>query len=78
MYNAGLILEGGGMRGVYTAGVLDAFLDAGIEFSSVYGVSAVLCCCYGCRYWSRKVFKGTRSEKADVDDPRIQLSPVSI
>ena len=24
MYNAGLILEGGGMRGVYTAGVLDA------------------------------------------------------
>ena len=28
MYNAGLILEGGGMRGVYTAGVLDAFLDA--------------------------------------------------
>ena len=26
MYNAGLILEGGGMRGVYTAGVLDAFL----------------------------------------------------
>ena len=25
MYNAGLILEGGGMRGVYTAGVLDAF-----------------------------------------------------
>ena len=34
MYNAGLILEGGGMRGVYTAGVLDAFLDAGIEFSS--------------------------------------------
>ena len=25
----GLVLEGGGMRGVYTAGVLDAFLDAG-------------------------------------------------
>ena len=43
MYNAGLILEGGGMRGVYTAGVLDAFLDAGIEFSSVYGVSAGSC-----------------------------------
>ena len=27
MYQAGLILEGGGMRGVYTAGVLDAFLE---------------------------------------------------
>lgn len=25
MYNAGLILEGGGMRGVYTTGVLDFF-----------------------------------------------------
>ena len=47
MYNAGLILEGGGMRGVYTAGVLDAFLDAGIEFSSVYGVSAGSC--HACR-----------------------------
>ena len=48
MYNAGLILEGGGMRGVYTAGVLDAFLDAGIEFSSVYGVSAGSC--HACSY----------------------------
>lgn len=43
MYQAGLILEGGGMKGVYTAGVLDFFLDKGIEFSSVYGVSAGAC-----------------------------------
>ena len=27
----GLVLEGGGMRGLYTAGVLDAFLEAGIK-----------------------------------------------
>ena len=40
MYQAGLILEGGGMKGAYTTGVLDFFLDKGIEFSSVYGVSA--------------------------------------
>lgn len=40
MYQAGLVLEGGAMKGVYTAGVLDFFLDKGIEFSSVYGVSA--------------------------------------
>ena len=39
MYQAGLILEGGGMKGLYTAGVIDFFLDKGIEFSSVYGVS---------------------------------------
>lgn len=40
MYNAGLILEGGGMKGVYTAGVLDFFIEKGVEFSSVFGVSA--------------------------------------
>ena len=33
MYQAGLILEGGGMKGIYTAGVLDFFLDKDIEFS---------------------------------------------
>lgn len=44
MYQAGLVMEGGGLKGVYTAGVLDFFLDKGIEFSSVYGVSAGACC----------------------------------
>lgn len=37
---AGLILEGGGMKGIYTAGVLDVFMEKGIDFSSCYGVSA--------------------------------------
>ena len=27
MYQAGLVLEGGGMKGVYSSGVLDFFLD---------------------------------------------------
>lgn len=44
MYQAGLVLEGGGLKGVYTAGVLDFFLDKGIEFPSCYGVSAGACC----------------------------------
>lgn len=44
MFKAGLVLEGGGLKGVYTAGVLDLFLDKGIEFSSCYGVSAGACC----------------------------------
>ncbi len=35
-----LVLEGGGMRGVFTAGVLDYFLDENIEFPYVVGVSA--------------------------------------
>ncbi len=35
-----LVLEGGGMRGVYTCGVLDYFMDAGIKFPKIYAVSA--------------------------------------
>lgn len=48
MYQAGLVLEGGGMKGIYTAGVLDFFIDKGIYFSSIYGVSmgAVNMCSY--------------------------------
>lgn len=39
----GLVLEGGGMRGVYTAGVLDVFLDEKIDFKYIIGVSAGAC-----------------------------------
>lgn len=52
MYQAGLVLEGGGMKGVYTAGVLDFFLDKDIMFSSVYGVSAGAV--HMCSYLSRQ------------------------
>ncbi|MBZ2174557.1 patatin family protein [Schnuerera sp. xch1] len=38
--NIGLILEGGGMRGAYTAGVIAAFIDENIKFPYVIGVSA--------------------------------------
>ena len=36
----GLVLEGGGMRTLFTAGVLDAFLDKNIKVDGVVGVSA--------------------------------------
>ncbi len=36
----GLVLEGGAMRGMYTAGVLDTFLEHNIEVSEIVGVSA--------------------------------------
>ena len=39
----GLVLEGGGMRGMYTIGVLDRFLNAEISFDYVIGVSAGAC-----------------------------------
>ena len=32
MYQAGLVLEGGGMKGVYTSGVLDYFMEQNLEF----------------------------------------------
>jgi len=60
MYEAGLVLEGGGMKGMYTAGVLDFFLDKKIEFSSVYGVSAGACTM--CSYLS-----GQRGRAFDVN-----------
>ncbi len=41
--NTGLVLEGGGMRGVFTDGVLDYFLDAHIDFSYAVAVSAGAC-----------------------------------
>lgn len=40
---SGLILEGGGMRGIFTCGVLDAFMDRGIRFPYTIGVSAGAC-----------------------------------
>lgn len=41
--NTGLVLEGGGMRGVYTAGVLEFFMDKNLFFPYVIGVSAGAC-----------------------------------
>ena len=43
MIDAGLVLEGGGMRGVYTSGVLDFFMDKGLQFKNAYGVSMGAC-----------------------------------
>lgn len=38
-----LVLEGGGLRGVFTCGVLDCFMDKGIRFPFSVGVSAGAC-----------------------------------
>ena len=40
MVQGALVLEGGALRGMFTAGVLDVLLEKGIEFSYVNGVSA--------------------------------------
>ncbi|MDP4125530.1 MAG: patatin family protein [Bacillota bacterium] len=43
MYNVGLVLEGGGMRGLYTCGVLEYFMENNLYFNYVVGVSAGAC-----------------------------------
>ena len=43
MYECGLVLEGGGTRAIYSAGVLDAFIENDITFPYVIGVSAGTC-----------------------------------
>lgn len=50
--NIGLVLEGGGMRGVFTCGVLDYFMDNNIYFPYTIGVSAGAC--NGLSYISRQ------------------------
>lgn len=51
-YEIGLVLEGGGMRGVFTAGVCDALLDYDISFPYVIGTSAGAS--NGCVYVARQ------------------------
>ena len=53
---SGLILEGGGMRGVFTCGVLDNLMDRGIRFPYTIGVSAGAC--NGLSYMSRQRGRG--------------------
>lgn len=43
----GLVLEGGAMRGMFTAGVLDSWMDEQISFDGIVGVSA------GCAVWDQ-------------------------
>lgn len=52
MENTALVLEGGGMRGVFTAGVLDAFMEAGLRFPYSVGVSAGAC--NGCGFLTKQ------------------------
>jgi predicted patatin/cPLA2 family phospholipase len=64
----GLILEGGGMRGNYTAGVLDAFLDEGLVFPYVIGVSAGAG--MGCSYVSGQKGRNLEILRRFHGDPR--------
>ena len=65
---AGLVLEGGGMRGVYTAGVLDYFLEQDLCFPYVIGVSAGAC--NAASYLSKQKGRNRIVNVDYVTDPR--------
>ena len=52
LYDGALVLEGGGMRGSYTAGVLYFFIEKDLYFKNCYAVSAGACNC--CNYLSKQ------------------------
>lgn len=60
--DSALVLEGGGLRGVFTCGVLDAFMERGIRFPFTVGVSAGAC--NGLSYMSEQ--KG-RAKASNID-----------
>ncbi len=64
----GLIMEGGAMRGMFTAGVIDVMMEHGIEFDGAVGVSAGAA--FGCNYKSRQVGRVLRYNKRFCNDPR--------
>ena len=63
-----LILEGGAMRGMFTCGVTDVFLENGIEFDGAAGISAGAV--FGCNFKSRQAGRAIRYNKRYGRDPR--------
>lgn len=64
----GLVLEGGAMRGMYTAGVLDVLMENDIKVDGTIGVSAGAC--FGCNYKSRQIGRSIRYNLKYCKDPR--------
>ncbi|MBR5053325.1 MAG: patatin family protein [Bacteroidaceae bacterium] len=64
----GLVLEGGGMRGLFSAGVMDVMMEHGIRFDGIVGVSAGAS--FGCNYKSHQVGRVLRYNVRFKDDPR--------
>ena len=64
-----LVLEGGAKRGIYTAGVLDVFLENGIMTDGVIGVSAGAI--HGCSYVSKQIGRSIRYNVKYNDDYRF-------
>ena len=69
MSKTGLVLEGGGFRGIYTAGVLDVFMEEGLSFDGLIGVSAGAI--HGCSFISGQKGRSIRYYRKYCGDPRF-------
>lgn len=68
MSKKGLVLEGGAMRGLFTCGVLDLFMEKEIEFDGAVGISAGAC--FGCNLKSRQPGRALRYNLRFAGDKR--------
>jgi len=64
----GLVLEGGAMRGMFTAGILDVLMDEGVVVDGAIGVSAGAV--FGCNYKSKQRGRAIRYNKRFAGDKR--------
>lgn len=64
----GLVLEGGALRGLFTAGVMDVMMENGLGFDGLIGVSAGAA--FGCNYKSRQPGRVIRYNKRYAHDWR--------
>lgn len=64
----GLILEGGAMRGLFTAGVMDVMMENDIQYDGAIGVSAGAA--FGCNYKSHQIGRVLRYNKRFCADKR--------
>ena len=64
----GLVLEGGGIRGIFSAGVMDVLMEEGIVFDGAIGVSAGAA--FGCNYKSKQPRRAVRYNLKYAKDPR--------
>lgn len=64
----GLVLEGGGMRGIFTCGVLDVLMENDVKIDSIVGVSAGAC--FGCNYKSGQAGRAIRYNLRFCNDKR--------
>ncbi len=67
-FKTGLIMEGGAMRGMFTAGVIDVFMENGVKFDGAAGISAGAI--FGCNYKSHQIGRTIRYNKKYGRDPR--------